>query len=97
MQETQVWSLVQEDPTYHGATKLQATSTKYMPQLLSLHPRAKKLQLRKPACPRARVLQQEKPPQWETPAPQLQRGTHSPQLEKSPGSIEDPGEPKINR
>ena len=40
--------------------------------------------LLKPVCPRARALQQEKPPQWEASALQLQSSTCSPQLEKSP-------------
>ena len=42
MQETQVWSLVQEDPTCHGATK------PHVPHLLSLHSKACALQQEKP-------------------------------------------------
>ena len=66
-----VWSLIREDPTCHRATKpmshnywacaLEARSHDYwthLPQRL------------KPSSPRARVLQQEKPPQWEAQAPQ---------------------------
>ena len=65
MQGTRVWSLVQEDPTCHGATKpmhhnywtctLEPTSHNYW---------ACMLQLLKPT-PRAGAPQQEKPPQWE--------------------------------
>ena len=47
------------------------------------------LQLLKPACPRARALQQEKAPQWEAWAPHLASSPHSLQLEKSPWNSED--------
>ena len=64
VQETRVQALVQEDPTCRGATKA------CVPQLLSLCSRAREPQLLSPrattteACaPRARALQQEKPPQ----------------------------------
>ena len=83
---TWVWSLVWEDPTCRRATKpvshnywsLCATTTEARaPQLLSMRSRAREPQLLSPrattteACmPRARVPQQEKPPQWETRAPQ---------------------------
>ena len=68
-----------------------------MPQLLSLCSRALErqllspcaatteahvLQLLKPMCPRACALQQEKPPQREVLALQLESSSHSPQLEK---------------
>ena len=46
MQETRVWALVLEDPTYRGATE---------PVRHSYWARV----------PRARALQQKKPPQWE--------------------------------
>ena len=36
-------------------------------------------------------------PQGETRAPQLQNGPCSPQLEKSPHSNEDPGQPNIHK
>ena len=67
MQGTQVWSLVQEDPTYREATKqlLSLRSRACEPQLLSL--RAATTEARKP---RACAPQQEKPPQWEALAPQ---------------------------
>ena len=64
VQGTRVQSLVQEDPTCHGATKARA------PQLLSLCSRAHEPQLLSPrattteACaPRACAPQREKPPQ----------------------------------
>ena len=85
MQETQVWSLVWEDPTCSGATKpmchnygacaLEPGSHNYWAHML---------QLLKPVCPKAHALQQEKPPQWEACVPQL---------EKSPSSNEDPAQP----
>ena len=63
-QETRVRALVQEDPTCRGATKPP------VPQLLSLRSRAHEPQLLSPRAtttearmPRARALQQEKPPQ----------------------------------
>ena len=55
MQETQVRSLILEDPTCHRATKL------YDPQLLSLLSRAQEPQLLKPMSPRAQAPRQEKP------------------------------------
>ena len=70
MQGTWVWALVWEDPTCCGATKP-------MRHNLSLRSRACKPQLLRPCAttpeawaPRARALQQEKPPQWEPCAPQ---------------------------
>ena len=74
------------------------------PQLLSLCSRAGEPRLLSPraptteACaPRTCVAQQEKPPQWETHAPQLGRSSCLPQLEKCLHSKEDPEQPKINR
>ena len=52
--------------------------------------RAPTQQLPKPMNPTAHALQQEKPPQWEAHAPQLESSTLLPQLEKSPRSKEDP-------
>ena len=97
MQETQVQSLVQEDPTCQGATKyahhnywaygLQSRSCDYwihhIPQLL------------KPMHPRVCAQQQEKPPWWGAHTPQLEGIPISPELEKSPHSNEDPGWSKI--
>ena len=42
---------------------------------------------------RACVLQQEKPPQWEAQAPQLDNSSHLGQLDKNPHSNEDPEQP----
>ena len=71
------------------------------PQLLSLRSRAQALQLLshvpqmpKPASPRGRALQREKPPQRAL-APQLESSLHSPQLEESPHGTEDPAQPKL--
>ena len=71
MQETQVQSLVWEDPTCHGATKpvhhnyeasaLEPVSHNYWAHVL---------QLLKPVHPRACALQQEKSPQSEACAQQ---------------------------
>ena len=86
MQGTQVPSLVGEDPTCRRATKpvprnywacaLEPVSHNYwahVPQLLSSCAMATE------ACaPRARAPQQEKPPQWEAHAPQLEN-THTQQ------------------
>ena len=71
MQGTQVWSLVQEDPTCRGATK-PVRHNYWSP--CTLGPKchnywAHVLQLLKPAC-LACARQQEKPPQWEARAPQ---------------------------
>ena len=81
MQGTQVCVLVREDPTCCGATKpvchnywactLEPASHNYWAheaQLLSPH--ATTIEARKP---RVRALQQEKPPQWEARAPQLEK------------------------
>ena len=64
VQGTRVRFLVREDPTCRAATKL------LLPQLLSLCSRAREPQLLRPHAatteahaPRARALQQEKPPQ----------------------------------
>ena len=64
----------------------------HVPQLLSLYSRAQEQQLLSPcaATPEARtnaldppVPQQGEPPQWETPAPQLQSSRCLPKLEKN--------------
>ena len=70
-------TLVQEDSTCQGATKL-----------VSHHYRAHVLQLLKPESSRAHGLQQEKPPQWEAQAPQPEKaqvhnkGTAQPKINK---------------
>ena len=58
--------------------------------------RAHRSQLLKPVHPRGRALQLEKPLQWEARALQVDSSPHSPQLEKSSHSSEDPAQPKIN-
>ena len=72
MQGMRVWSLVQEDPTHHRATKpIHHNSRAHVPQPLSLSPGA---------C----APQQERPLQWEPHAPQLlaERSPSSLQLER---------------
>ena len=59
--------------------------------------RAHRSQLLKPVHPRGRALQLEKPPQWEAHALQVESSPHSPQLEKSSHSSEDPAQPEINK
>ena len=63
-----------------------------MPQLL--RPRAATAEV---CRPRARTLQQEKLPQREAHAPQLESGPCLPQLEKNPCSNEDPEQPNTNK
>ena len=93
MQETWIWSLIKEDPPCCAATKpvhhnccacaLEPGSHNYW---------ALKLQLLKSERP-----QQEKPPQWEARAWQLESGPSSQQLEKSPCGHKDSAQPKINK
>ena len=88
MQETWVWSLVQEDPTrcrttnpeHHNyrAQALKAVSWNYW-------------------RPRVHALQQDKSPQWEAHALQLKSSSHLQQLEKSLCSNKDPVQPKLNK
>ena len=73
MQETRVWSLVQEDPTCREAT--QPLQPHYW--ACGLEPESRNYwalvwQLLKPLHPRARAPLQEKLPQWEVHAPQLE-------------------------
>ena len=63
MQGTQVWALVQEDPTCRGATK--PTHHNYL--ACALEPASHNYWAR---APRARALQQEEPLQREVRAPQ---------------------------
>ena len=58
-------------------------------QLLSLHAATTEA-----STPRACVLQQEKPLQWEVCTPKLETSSPSPQLEKACCSNEDPARPK---
>ena len=91
MQETRVQSLVLEDPISLGATKPMCHNYRACaPAPGSRHYWAHVLQLLKPAYPRACAQQQEKPPQWEAGAVQLESSPCSLQLEKSLHSNEDP-------
>ena len=96
MQETQIQSLTQEDPTPCGATKL--THHNYW----SPHSGTQELHLPSPcattteACiPRAHASRQ-KPLQWPAHTPQLESGPRAP-LYKGPCSDKDPTQPKINK
>jgi len=93
MQETWIWSLIKEDPTCCIATK----PVHHNYWACALEPRshnywALKLQLLKSERP-----QQEKPPQWEAWAGQLETGPSSQQLEKSPRGHKESAQPKINK
>ena len=84
MQGTWVWSLVQEDPTCHGATK----PMYHNHWASALEPRnqnywAYTLQLLKLTCPRVCALQQEKPPQWEARGSQAESSPCLPPLGKA--------------
>ena len=95
--ETQVRSLVGEDPTCCETAKPRCHSYR----ACALEPRscncwAHMLQLPKHKHPRACNLQQEEPLQWEACVPQQE----SPPLDatrENPLSNEDPAQPKINR
>ena len=67
MQETWIWSLIQEDPT--------------KPQLLCPVLQSLGATNAKPMCPRARAQQQRKTPQWAANAPQQEGSPRLPQLE----------------
>ena len=74
MQETQVWSLIQEDPTCLGATKPGHRNWACAGEPRGCSCRAWALQ--------SSCSQQEKPQQWEACAPQLESSLDSPQREK---------------
>ena len=74
MQETQVWSLMQEDPTCPEQLNPCATTT----ESVLWSQGAVNTETHVPRT------QQEKPWQWEAPAPQLECSPHSSQLDKSP-------------
>ena len=62
MQETQIWSSIQEDPTRFTTTK--SVCRNYWAHDLELRSHdywAQAQELLKPVCPRARATQQEKP------------------------------------
>ena len=97
MRETQVRSLVWEDPTCCRATKLVGHS--YL--ACALEPGncsywAHGPQLLKAVHPKAHAQQQETPLQWEA-STRRKSDFASPQLEKSPCSNEDPAQPKIGK
>ena len=97
MQQMRVQSLIQEDPTCCRATKSTYHSCWACALEHSNHNYwACILQLLKPACPRGRVLQPERP-QWEACALQLESSPRSLKLEKSLHSNENPAWPKINK
>ena len=84
MQETRVWSLIWEDPTF-----LRATGPMYNYWACALKPRSLNYGS---LSPRVHALQQEKPLQREVHLPQLESIPCLPQLEKSSNN-EDPAQP----
>ena len=56
--------------------------------------RAQELQLLQSSGPRAHAPKQEKPPQRESPAPELESSPHSPQPEKACAANQEPAQPK---
>ena len=84
MQGTQVWALVWEDPTCHRATKLVHHNYWACALEPASHdywsPCATPTEAH---MPRARALQQEKPPQWEAHCTTTKSSPHLPQLEKA--------------
>ena len=95
MQETQVRSLIQEDPTCGRATKPMCHNYwACAPEPENHNYWVCSRQLLKLAPPRACAPQQE---QWEAYVPQLDSSPGSPPLEKSPRSNKDPTKTKINK
>ena len=90
MQGTHIQSLVQEDPTCHGANK----PVRHITDSVLKSPGTATTEA---WTPRARALQQEKQLQWEAPARQQSVDPHSLQLEKSPHGNKDPAEPEVNQ
>ena len=93
MQEKWVWSLIREDPTCSEATKPMCHNY----WTCALEPGSHSCwapvpQWLKPASSRACALQQEKPPQGEAQALQLESSPCSPQLEKA--CMQHPTQPK---
>ena len=83
-QGTQVWSLVQEDPTCWAVTKLSCWVAVEPVHCNYWSP-----------CSRAQELQQEKPPQWKAHTPQLESGPCLPELEKALSQQGRPSTAKI--
>ena len=95
MQETWVRSLIWEDPTCHGATKL----THHIYEARALEPRSHNYWAHVWHCS-PRALEPGSTPRKATaisPPLQLEGSPCSPQLEKSLHSNEDPAQPKINK
>ena len=98
MQGTRIRALVREDPTCRRAAKpvrhnywacaLEPTSHNYW------SPRATTTEAR---APRARALQQEKPPRWEARAPQQRAAPAHHNWRKPVWGNEDPTQPKLNK
>ena len=97
MQGSLVWSLIQEDPICHGATKPRHHSYQACTfEPLSHNYWAPVLRLLKPASHRTCALQQEKPLQWETHTPKPESSPHLLQLEKAHAQQQDPVHPINN-
>ena len=88
MQGTQVWSLIQEDSTCQVGMK--PVGQNYWARALERTNRAYWGHV-----PGVHAPQQEKPPQWEAWALQLDSNPRSPQREKAPVRHEDPAQRKI--
>ena len=83
MQQTRVWSPIQEDHTCCGATKPECHYWACAQEPRSCSYRARMLQPTEAGCPRACALQQ-KPLQWEACTLQLESSPHLQQPQKSP-------------
>ena len=100
MQKTLVWSLIWEDPA--SSTRCGTKPVCHNYWACALEPRshndwAHAPQILEPEHRRACVLQQEKPPQWDTYLLQLERSSHLLQLGKSPHSTADPAQSKTDK
>ena len=90
MKETQLQSLVQENPTCRVAAEPGTTAVEPVLQGLGAHVP----QLLQSAHPRARAPKQEKTSRWETHSPQLELSPCGPQLEKKMHSNKDTAQPQ---
>ena len=90
MPESQVQSLVWEDPMCRGANK-PVCRNYWACALEPIH------SIMKPMHPKAHAAQQEMPLQWEAHVLQLESSPWLPQLEKSLHSNKDPAQPKVNK
>ena len=93
MQETWVRSLIWKDTTCRGAAESMCQNFwwTYALETRTHDYWARVLQLLKLTLPRARALQQGKPPQREAWAPQRESSPHSPQLENACEQQRRPG------